>query len=86
MRSYAEALKEFRLSYFPRAVSDAGGNQCAAAKAIGVHRNNIFRVLSGAGYSSALLKLLSQRHANVQLRKGPRSEPATVYVYRRHDG
>ena len=57
-----------------RAVIDAGGNQCTAAQAAGVHRNTVNRLLRGAGYDMNSLKHLAKaRNAEAQC-KQPASE------------
>ena len=48
MTAYAQELRRCQVVLFLRAVIEARGNQCAAAKAAGVHRNTVWRVLHGA--------------------------------------
>lgn len=60
MSTYAEDLHRCQVVLLMRAVIDAGGNQCAAAKATGVHRNTIWRALHAAGYDSRSVKRMAR--------------------------
>jgi DNA-binding phage protein len=62
MTAYAQELRRCQVVLLLRAVINARGNMCAAAKNTGVHRNTIFRILHGAGYNSARLKQLARVH------------------------
>ena len=62
MTAYAQELRRCQVVLLLRAVIDARGNMCAAAKETGVHRNTVFRILHGAGYNSARLKKLARAH------------------------
>ncbi len=59
MTSYEQELRRCKVVLLLRAVIDAGGNICAAARATGVHRNTAWRLLKGAGYDSRKLKRLT---------------------------
>lgn len=63
MTAYAQELRRCQVVLFLRAVIDAGGNQKTAAKALGVHRNTVQRVLRGAGYDVLSLHRLTRIHA-----------------------
>ncbi len=40
-----EALEEFEKKFIKAAMDGAGGNQCRAAKTLGIHRNTLSRKL-----------------------------------------
>lgn len=42
---YRDALKEFQREFLAESIRGANGNMCAAARAIGVHRNTIERMM-----------------------------------------
>ncbi len=77
MTAYTQELRRCKVVLLLRAVIDAGGNMCAAARATGVHYNTIGRVLKGAGYDSRQLKRLAAQ------RKPIRSAPALASADRR---
>jgi hypothetical protein len=83
MSAYAQELKRCQAVLLLRAAIDAGGNQCAAARAAGVHRNTIWRALHGAGYDSARIKQLAKSQLTLRLAKPPVSAPAMVMAVRR---
>jgi len=60
MTNYAQELRRCQVVLLLRAAIDAGGNLGVAAKAAGVHRNTICRVLRGAGYDSARVKKMAR--------------------------
>jgi len=62
MTAYAQELRRCQVVLLLRAAIDAGGNLSAAAKKIGVHRNMISRVLSGAGYNSKRIRQHTRIH------------------------
>lgn len=74
MSAYAEEMRRCHLVLALRAVLDAGGNQCAAAKATGLHRNTIWRAMRAAGYTPAILKRMARERA--AQKKPPASETA----------
>lgn len=51
--TYEEAIREFRIKFCLQAVRDAGGNVCQAARATGIHRNTLTRMLKASGAPSA---------------------------------
>lgn len=62
--TYQDALQRFRIRFFFDAVSEHGGDAGAAARALGVHRNTISRVLKGGGYPvRRVRKIIRQRQA-----------------------
>ena len=73
MTPYAQELRCCQVVLLLRAVIEARGNICAAAGAIGVHRNTIWRALNGAGYDSPRLKRLAAAHGYPYQREPPAS-------------
>jgi transcriptional regulator of acetoin/glycerol metabolism len=61
MNNYAQELRRCQMVLLLRAVVDAGGNQCAAARAAGVHRNTIWRAIHAAGYDMRSVKRLARQ-------------------------
>jgi ActR/RegA family two-component response regulator len=49
---YENAVREFRIKFCQQAVQSAGGNVCQAARATGVHRNTLTRMLKAGGSPS----------------------------------
>lgn len=43
--SYEEAHEEFQRNFLSAALTEAKGNMCAAARAIGLHRNTVLRMM-----------------------------------------
>ena len=74
MTAYADELRRCQVKLFLRAIIDAGGNQCTAARACGVHRNTVQRMLHAAGYNSRRLKNLAAVHRLAYPAKPPVSE------------
>jgi transposase-like protein len=73
MSAYLEEMRRCQRVLALRAALDAGGNQCAAARVLGVHRNTISRAVRSAGYTSEQLKRMSRIHAGEK--KPPMAEP-----------
>jgi Fis family transcriptional regulator, factor for inversion stimulation protein len=63
---YGEAVREFRRAFLIKVLVENRGNQCQAAKVLGMHRNSLGRTL-------ASLKI-DPRAVRVQLRRPPRGE------------
>jgi hypothetical protein len=64
MSPYEIAFQKFQVAFFFRAVAENGGNFCAAARAMGVHRNTVTRALHGAGYSARRVRrIIAQQKA-----------------------
>jgi len=74
--AYREEMHRCQQELILRAVLDARGNQCAVAKAMGIHRNTIGRVMREAGYTSKQLKAMALVRIAEGIRKPPASEPA----------
>jgi hypothetical protein len=83
MTAYAQELRRCKVVLLLRAVIDAGGNICAAARATGVHYNTIGRILKGAGYDSRRLKRLAAQRIAKGWRKPVQSEPAIAAADRK---
>jgi len=68
---YAEAVREFKKTFLTKVLVENRGNQCQAARALGMHRNSLGRTL-------AHLKM-DARALRTQMRRPPRGErPAAV--------
>ena len=63
---YAEAVREFKRAFLTKVLLENRGNQCQAAKLLGMHRNSLGRTLAD-------LKM-DPRALRTQLRRPPRSE------------
>ena len=63
---YGEAVREFKRAFLTKVLVENRGNQCQAARVLGMHRNSLGRTL-------ASLKI-DPRAVRVQLRRPPRGE------------
>jgi DNA-binding NtrC family response regulator len=63
---YGEAVREFKKAFLTKVLVENRGNQCQAAKVLGMHRNSLGRTLSD-------LKM-DPRALRTQARRPPRSE------------
>ena len=75
--TYDEAVREFRRRYIQEVLSHSKGNQCKAARELGVHRNTLSRVMADLELDPAQIKLGLKRPA-----RGERSIPAPVQMIR----
>ena len=66
--TYSEAVLAFERSMLQRFMEASRGNQCAAAKVIGIHRNSLARLLERVG--------LDHKGNAPRLRYRPRKKPA----------
>ncbi len=64
--TYDEAVREFRRRYIQEVLGHHRGNQCKAAKELGVHRNTLSRIMADLQMDPAQIKL--------GLKRPPRSE------------
>jgi Fis family transcriptional regulator, factor for inversion stimulation protein len=71
--TYAQEMRRCQQVLAIRAVLEARGNQCAAARALGVHRNTIWRAVHQAGYTPERLKQMARIRAGEK--KPPVSDP-----------
>jgi transposase-like protein len=76
VNAFEQAVEDFRVSFMLREVTRTKGNVSAAARALGVHRNTVRRILLEAGYDSRRLMQLSRIHS------GMRKPPVSVRVSR----
>ena len=63
---YGEAVREFKRAFLNKVLAENRGNQCQAAKVLGMHRNSLGRALAD-------LKI-DPRAVRLQLRRPPRGE------------
>lgn len=82
MTPYDLAMQQFRIAYLVRAVIAAGGNECAAARTIGVHRNTISRAIIAGGYTRRRIKKLVEHHREASASKPVQSASAEAAVQR----
>jgi hypothetical protein len=66
MTAYAHELRRCQVVLLLRAIVEAGGNQCQAARIAGVHRNTVRRILYAAGYDAKSLRRLAQQRKPVR--------------------
>jgi len=66
---YDEAVREFKRVFLTKVLLENGGNQCQAAKALGMHRNSLGRTLAHLDMDARALR--------TQLRRPPRGERPT---------
>ncbi len=70
--TYEEAVREFKRRFILEVLASHRGNQCKAAKELGVHRNTLSRVLSEINTAPTEV-----RHG---LRRPPRPERPTFQL------
>jgi len=75
--TYEEAVREFRRRYIQEVLGRNKGNQCKAARELGVHRNTLSRVMADLELDPAQIKLGLKRPA-----RGERSGIAPVQMIR----
>lgn len=63
---YAEAVREFKRHYLLNVLAHNRGNQCKAAKELGVHRNTLSRIIAELNIDPAQVRS--------GLKRPPRSE------------
>ena len=63
---YGEAVREFKKAFLTKVLVENRGNQCQAARVLGMHRNSLGRTLSN-------LKM-DPRALRTQIRRPPRGE------------
>lgn len=54
--TYEEAVREFRKSFLIEVLSQHRGNQCKAAKELGMHRNTLSRAITELGIDPAQIR------------------------------
>lgn len=55
--SYSEAVREFKRRYIQEILASHKGNQCKAAKELGMHRNTLSRTMSELELDPAQIKM-----------------------------
>ena len=73
--TYADEMKRCSIAILLRAVIETHGNQCQAAKRLGIHRNTMSRILSAGGWTTNKLK----RFAAKRNPKSPFAVEETVH-------
>lgn len=61
--TYEEAVREFRRRYIQEVLSHNKGNQCKAARQLGVHRNTLSRIMADLQLDPTQIKLGLKRPA-----------------------
>jgi DNA-binding NtrC family response regulator len=69
---YSEAVREFKKTFIANVLEQHRGNQCKAAKQLGMHRNTLSRTLDELGLD------VKEIRRNTSERRPPRSVPAEV--------
>ena len=67
---YSEAVREFRKRFILTVLEQSNGNQCKAAKQLGMHRNTLSRTVAELG--------LDVRAVRAGSRRPPRSEKVVI--------
>jgi DNA-binding NtrC family response regulator len=70
--TYEEAVHEFRRRYIQEVLAHHKGNQCKAARELGVHRNTLSRMMTELKLDPSQIKL--------GLKRPTRSESATLHT------
>jgi len=65
---YGEAVRQFKKAFLAKVLVENRGNQCQAAKILGMHRNSLGRTLADLEMDARALR--------TQLRRPPRAERA----------
>ncbi len=58
---YTEAVREFKKRFILEILSSHRGNQCKAAKELGMHRNTLSRTIEELGIDPAQARVLFKR-------------------------
>ncbi len=61
--TYEEAVREFRRRYIQEVLSHSKGNQCKAARELGMHRNTLSRIMADLKMDPVQIKLGLKRPA-----------------------
>ena len=61
--SYDDILREVKRSYLEWLIESCRGNQCRAARVIGVHRNTMNRLVHELGIDTRSLRYLPTTHS-----------------------
>ena len=60
---YEEAVREFRRRYIQEVLANHKGNQCKAARELGVHRNTLSRMMTDLNLDPSQIRLGLKRPA-----------------------
>lgn len=72
--TYEEAIREFRRRYIQEVLAHNKGNQCKAARELGVHRNTLSRIMADLELDPAQIKLGLKRPARSERAVFPPSQ------------
>jgi DNA-binding NtrC family response regulator len=61
--TYEEAVREFRRRYIQEVLRNNKGNQCKAARELGMHRNTLSRIMTDLALDPVQIKLGLKRPA-----------------------
>ncbi len=64
--TYEEAVREFRRRYIQEVLSHSKGNQCKAARELGIHRNTLSRIMADLKLDAVQIKLGLKRPARAE--------------------
>lgn len=65
---YSDAVREFKKTYITNVLGRNGGNQCKAARELGMHRNTLSRTISELGLDMAQARAQSGRRPPMPVR------------------
>ena len=71
---YSEGVREFKKRFILTVLQENQGNQCRAARELGMHRNTLSRAMADLGLDLAEVR--------AGLKRPPRSERPVVSVFR----
>ncbi|HWR35164.1 MAG TPA: helix-turn-helix domain-containing protein [Clostridia bacterium] len=69
---YSEAVREFKKRFILTVLEENNGNQCKAARELGMHRNTLSRTIAELNLDVRALRNVSKRPQ----RRGPATAPA----------
>jgi len=58
---YGEAVREFKKAFLTKVLVENRGNQCQAARALGMHRNSLGRTLASLNMDARALRTQGRR-------------------------
>jgi DNA-binding NtrC family response regulator len=68
--TYEEAVREFRRRYIQEVLANHKGNQCKAARELGVHRNTLSRMMTELNLDPVQIKLGLKRPSRAEQAAG----------------
>jgi hypothetical protein len=72
---YAEGVNEFRKRFIVRVMTRCRGNQCKAARELGMHRNTLSRTIEELEMEAELVRLKLKRPVGTHCRKDGEAYP-----------